>query len=230
MDDWNPPHKPAQLCESRLISAILDGTFPINSSLPAERELAARLGVTRPTLREVLTRLDRAGWIEIHHGKPTRVRDYWREGNLMVLAALAQAARQLPPHFSDYMLEVRTLFAPAYTRKALERDRQAVIALLQNYPQLPDDAVSFARADWQLQYELTLLSGNPVFTLIYNSFTDLYESLAVRYFSIAENRAHSRAFYLDLLGCAERCDGNAAEELVRQTMQSSRERWKQQES
>jgi len=99
MDDWNPPHKPAQLCESRLISAILDGTFPINSSLPAERELAARLGVTRPTLREVLTRLDRAGWIEIHHGKPTRVRDYWREGNLMVLAALAQAARQLPPTF-----------------------------------------------------------------------------------------------------------------------------------
>ncbi len=95
--------------------------------------------------------------------------------------------------------------------------------MLQNYPQLPDDAVSFARADWRLQYELTLLSGNPVFTLIYNSFTDLYESLAVRYFSIAEkSRSIPGRFILDLLGCAERCDGNAAEELVRQTMQSSR--------
>ncbi len=227
MNEWNPPLKPAHLCESRLIAAILDGTFPINSTLPAERELAVRLGVTRPTLREVLSRLDSAGWLEIHHGKPTRVRDYWREGNLMVLAALAQSGSQLSPDFTDYMLEVRELLAPAYTRKAIEFNQQEVIALLLPYPVLSDDAETYTKADWCLQYEMTLLSRNPVFTLIYNSFMDLYGTLGARYFSNIENRAHSHAFYGDLLGDARRGDSAAAEELVRHTMRESRERWKQ---
>ena len=80
--NWNAPEKPAEFAENRLIQAIISGHFPINSNLPAERELAAQLGVTRPTLREALQRIARDGWIEIRHGKPTRVRNYWQEGNL----------------------------------------------------------------------------------------------------------------------------------------------------
>ena len=72
---WQPTPKPAEVAESRLVQAILDGDFPINSTLPAERELAHLLGITRPTLREVLQRLSRDGWLEIRHGKPTRVRN-----------------------------------------------------------------------------------------------------------------------------------------------------------
>jgi len=64
MMQWDTPMKPAELAENRLVEAILEGTFPINSSLPAERELAEMLGVTRPTLREVLQRLSRDGWLE----------------------------------------------------------------------------------------------------------------------------------------------------------------------
>lgn len=31
---WNPVPKPAEIAESRLLEAILDGTFAINSGLP----------------------------------------------------------------------------------------------------------------------------------------------------------------------------------------------------
>jgi DNA-binding FadR family transcriptional regulator len=55
--NWETRPKPADLAESRLIVAILDGHFPIGDTLPAERELATQLGVTRPTagLREYAT-------------------------------------------------------------------------------------------------------------------------------------------------------------------------------
>ena len=43
---WKPIKKPAEIVESRLIEAILDGTFPANSHLPAERELA--VGAIKP--------------------------------------------------------------------------------------------------------------------------------------------------------------------------------------
>ncbi len=41
---WDAPEKPAELAENRLVSAILDGTFPIDSNLPP-KGTAARLGV-----------------------------------------------------------------------------------------------------------------------------------------------------------------------------------------
>ncbi|NLC12537.1 MAG: GntR family transcriptional regulator, partial [Chloroflexi bacterium] len=53
------PQKPTDLAEKQLLAAILDGSFPIGSLLPPERELAQSLGITRPTLREALQRLAR---------------------------------------------------------------------------------------------------------------------------------------------------------------------------
>ncbi|GAP13378.1 transcriptional regulator [Longilinea arvoryzae] len=225
--DWTAPEKPAQYCERRLIDAILDGAFPVNSNLPAERDLAARLGVTRPTLREVLQRLARDGWLEIHHGRLTRVRDYWREGNLVVLAAIAQHSVQLPADFATNMLAVRYLLAPAYTRLAVERDPRQVVAALQPCLALDDDAIAFTETDWQLQLDLTQLSGNPVFTLIYNSFSNLYRTLGEVYFGVSENRELSRSFYRDLLTCAQKGDADSASALVAKIMQASRERWMQ---
>jgi GntR family negative regulator for fad regulon and positive regulator of fabA len=224
---WTAPEKPAQLCESRLVAAILDGTFAVNSNLPAERALAARLGVTRPTLREVLQRLARDGWLEIHHGRPTRVRDYWREGNLVVLAAIAQHSADIPADFAANMLTVRQLLAPEYTRLAVAHAPGQVLAALQPCLALNDDPAAFTEADWRLQLALAHLSGNPVFTLIYNSFSNLYQMLGVVYFGIAENRDLSRDFYRDLLTCAQNGDADCAGALVGRVMQLSRERWMQ---
>lgn len=223
--NWDAPQKPAELSENRLIRAILDGQFPIDSNLPGERELAVSLGVTRPTLRETLQRLGRDGWLEIHHGKPTRVRNYWHEGNLGVLGAIAQNPGSLPAGFPANVLAVRTLLAPAYTRLAVERAAGKVVELLQPYQELEDDAQVFTDWDWRLQIELTVLSGNPVFTLIYNSFAGLYQVLGVAYFRRTDYRALSQQFYRDLLACAQAGDGAAAEKLVFRTMQASQSLW-----
>ena len=85
---WSAPQRPAAYAEEALVNAILDGTYPAGTTLPGERDLAAQLGVTRPTLREVLGRLERDGWLTVRHGKATRVNDLWREGGLNVLEAI----------------------------------------------------------------------------------------------------------------------------------------------
>mgnify|MGYP000255308314 CR=1 FL=1 len=64
LTNWPAPVKPAELTYSRLIDAVLDGTFPANSTLPGERQLAELLGVTRSTLREALQRLAGKGAAE----------------------------------------------------------------------------------------------------------------------------------------------------------------------
>jgi DNA-binding FadR family transcriptional regulator len=53
---------------SQLRTLILDGEFPVGSRLPAERNLAVQLGVSRPSLREALIALEVEGYIEVRMG------------------------------------------------------------------------------------------------------------------------------------------------------------------
>jgi GntR family negative regulator for fad regulon and positive regulator of fabA len=223
---WEAPLRPAELTEHRLIEAFLDGHFPINSHLPPERELATQLGVTRPTLREALQRLARDGWIEIQHGKPTRVRNYWEEGSLGVLGSLARNQHPLPTDFIPNLLSIRTLLAPTYARLAVENAPDDVKKFLQALCKIPDTPEAFAQADWSLHNRLTVLSGNPVFTLILNGFKDLYARMAILYFSLPSARIRSRTYYRDLLKTVEQEDPQATQEMTKVMMEESLTLWR----
>ena len=81
---------PAGFAEEYIIESIWNNRFPAGSILPAERELSELIGVTRTTLREVLQRLARDGWLTIQHGKPTKVNNFWETSGLNILETLAR--------------------------------------------------------------------------------------------------------------------------------------------
>jgi GntR family negative regulator for fad regulon and positive regulator of fabA len=223
--DWQPLQKPAEMAESRLLEAILSGHFPINSNLPGERDLADQVGVTRPTLREALQRLARDGWLVIQHGKPTRVRDYWQEGGLAVLAVLALTPEGQSPDFVTHLFEFRVLVAPAYTRQAIEVASEEVVALLETYPHLEENPMAFARADWELHKRLTQLTPNPIFRFLFNGFQKLSITIGEQYFTFPACRQHSRNFYAELLDCAKTSAAFDAETLARRIMEESLALW-----
>jgi GntR family transcriptional repressor for pyruvate dehydrogenase complex len=53
----------------RLLQAVKLGVFRTGDRLPAGRDLAARLGVSRVTLREALYALEQAGYVELRRGR-----------------------------------------------------------------------------------------------------------------------------------------------------------------
>jgi GntR family negative regulator for fad regulon and positive regulator of fabA len=219
------PARPAVHAEETLVRAIVAGRFAPGAALPAERELAARLGVTRPTLREALQRLQRDGWLEIRHGRETRVRDYWRSGGLGVLGALVRHAGPLAPGLVHDLLEVRSALAPAYAAAAVARQPPAVLALLAGAPELPEQAAAFARFDWALHRGLAAASGNAIYGLVLNGFDAFYEEAARLYFARAECRAASRRFYRALASAARRGAEAAAGRATRRAMDESRALW-----
>ncbi|MFP1591218.1 fatty acid metabolism transcriptional regulator FadR [Escherichia coli] len=81
---------PAGFAEEYIIESIWNNRFPPGTILPAERELSELIGVTRTTLREVLQRLARDGWLTIQHGKPTKVNNFWETSGLNILETLAR--------------------------------------------------------------------------------------------------------------------------------------------
>lgn len=230
MTQWEAPSKPAELTENRLVEAILDGTFAINSTLPPERELAEQLGVTRPTLREALQRLSRDGWLEIRQGKPTRVRDFWREGNLTILGTVARFPQYLPTDFVKHLLQIRLLLAPEYTRLAVQNSKKSVLQFLDRRIELDDNKEVFVDYDMNLHILCTQLSGNPVFTLIFNGFIDLYRNMGALYFSIPASRESSRNYYTALATAASSGNLDDVESVVRSTMNESITLWQKAEN
>lgn len=57
----------------RLIQAITSNEFPPGSQMPSERELMAKFGVGRPSIREAMLTLQQMGLIKISHGERARV-------------------------------------------------------------------------------------------------------------------------------------------------------------
>jgi GntR family transcriptional regulator len=80
-----------------LLTLVEDGTFKPGEQLPSEADLAARLGISRPTLRETLHNLEREGVIVRKHGVGTFVSRHTPilESGLEVLESLDRQAQRL---------------------------------------------------------------------------------------------------------------------------------------
>lgn len=52
----------------QLRALLIRGEFPPGTRLPAERDLAKQLGVSRPSVREALIALEVSGWVEVRVG------------------------------------------------------------------------------------------------------------------------------------------------------------------
>ncbi|WP_076998222.1 FadR/GntR family transcriptional regulator [Variovorax sp. KK3] len=59
----------------QLSALIAQGEFAVGSRLPAERDLAKQLGVSRPSVREALIALEVEGWVEVRTGSGVYVLD-----------------------------------------------------------------------------------------------------------------------------------------------------------
>jgi GntR family transcriptional repressor for pyruvate dehydrogenase complex len=64
-----PAHHAFESCVERLATSIRLGLYPHGASLPPERELAERFGVSRATLREAIAALRAAGLVTTRRGR-----------------------------------------------------------------------------------------------------------------------------------------------------------------
>lgn len=113
---------------------IVDGTLGPGEALPSERELAKRLGVSRPSLREALLKMEVRGLLQVRRGGGFAVTDVTAQTMTDPLVHLLNAY----PKATDDILELRqgleTLSAYYAALRATEADLrklQKVFALME---------------------------------------------------------------------------------------------------
>ncbi|MDU8923499.1 fatty acid metabolism transcriptional regulator FadR [Pasteurellaceae bacterium LIM206] len=189
---------PAALAEEYIIKSIWSKYFPPGSDLPAERELAEKIGVTRTTLREVLQRLSRDGWLTIQHGKPTRVNDIWESSGLNILEVLVRLDSTISPFLIANVLAARTQIASIYVPRAFKKTPDACLDVLDQMDSLKETAESYTNFDYLLFHRLAFIAANPIYALVFNSLKGLYMRVGVFYFNIPEARTLAKRFYTEL--------------------------------
>jgi GntR family negative regulator for fad regulon and positive regulator of fabA len=194
---------PAGFAEQYIVESIWNGGFPPGSILPAERELSELIGVTRTTLREVLQRLARDGWLTIKHGKPTKVNNFWESSGLNILETLAQLDQEGIPDLVDNLLSARTNISAIYVRGAIKNNPEKTIKLLESYADIEDTGEAFAEFDYKLNKALVSASDNSIYLLILNGFSGLYSRISRLYFAHPKGREISRTYYQKLIELAE---------------------------
>jgi DNA-binding FadR family transcriptional regulator len=108
-------------------AGILGGTYAAGSRLPSERDLAHRLGVSRPAVREAIGALQNEGLVFTRHGSGTYVTAL--EERPARAPAPAEGQEGVPADFSPTAtLEVRLLIEPAIARLAAKRRQRDPLA------------------------------------------------------------------------------------------------------
>ncbi|MDC0612407.1 fatty acid metabolism transcriptional regulator FadR [Vibrio sp.] len=135
---------PAGFAEKYIIESIWNGRFPPGSILPAERELSELIGVTRTTLREVLQRLARDGWLTIQHGKPTKVNQFMETSGLHILDTLMTLDTDNATTIVEDLLAARSNISPIFMRYALkanpEKSEKTILRVIDSCEKLEESS------------------------------------------------------------------------------------------
>ncbi|MET8248513.1 winged helix-turn-helix domain-containing protein [Streptomyces sp. NPDC005202] len=119
-----------------LRARMADGTYPLRSFLPSQRDLAEEFGVSRDTVQRVLRELSNEGWIESRQGSGSRVVKNQRIQSSMAKATRSRRGVTLAPLISEAFeqpevtLDVYTLTSEsldAHIRLQAERIRGGFI-------------------------------------------------------------------------------------------------------
>lgn len=146
----------------RIMTAIALGEFTPGQRLPAERELAAQLGVSRTTVRDALARVVASGLLEVRRGRSggAFVRHPWT-------ADSARAVRStLGPRWDELQstFDMRLLTEALVARTAAERrdaaDTAEIRAALAQYEEAETLSVAQA-ADIRLHHAIAKAAKNP---------------------------------------------------------------------
>lgn len=168
----------------QLRELILGGGVEAGQKLPAERELAARLGVNRNAVREALQRLSQLRLVAIQPGGATRILDFRAHGGLELLSFLLYGRGSEPRvEAIRSMVELRTAIGPDIAARAAARRADEaparLAAVVERMAAVPDaDPVRLQALSMELWRVLVESSGNLAYALLFNTLEEGYRGVA----------------------------------------------------
>ncbi|QPC86829.1 FCD domain-containing protein [Mesorhizobium sp. NBSH29] len=111
-------------------SLILEGVLRVGDRLPAERELAVQLDVSRPILRDALKSLEARGLLATRHGGGTIVADVIGEVFARPVLDLISSHAKAAADYMEYRRDIEGIAAEHAASRATADDRALLGAIM----------------------------------------------------------------------------------------------------
>ena len=204
---------------------IITGELKIGEILPSERDLATKLGVSRPVVHEGLIHLETKGLISRNKLGGAVVNDYRKEGSLFMLdSLLTYHAGDIEPNLAEstmdfrYLVEVE-LARLAALRRTPEQLNELQGLLMQETITHPRQQEALAEIDFRFHHQIALSTGNIFYPLLLNSFKPLYINGSRMFFSDPAMAGEVFAFHRQLVTSIEKQDSQGAAEIMRRLLE-----------
>ena len=154
----------------QLRALITAGEFAPATRLPAERDLARQLGVSRPSVREALIALEVEGWVEVRSGSGVYALD--RPNGARTAPADTAAPEWGPLELIRARRVVEGETAAIAARQARRRDFDALRAAIDSMSLDADAGTMPLDGDRAFHIAIVLASGNSVLSETVQTFWD----------------------------------------------------------
>jgi DNA-binding FadR family transcriptional regulator len=198
--------------EQHLKELIRAGRLVAGDRLPAERELAGRLGVNRSTLRGALQSLADQGVLAGRHGSGWTV-----EAQGDVVASNLAVYLRLEDVSFRHLFDARRAVEPAIAAGAAENRTEDQVAAMRACIAAMRAAAgsdSYVQADSDFHALIAAASGNPVFTLLITPALNLLGDVRRRIAGRPGVIAASHGEHEMILAAIERGDPDAARDAM----------------
>lgn len=202
---------------------IASGALRPGDRLPPERELAAKFGVGRSSLRDALRTLEVMGIIESRHGSGTVVRDLSTDSLVVPLASVLAQKRGLVAE----LLDVRRMIEPALAARAAANATQEELDRLEDILRRQTEKVRRGEPsieeDSEFHYAIALAARNSVVLRVLDVLMDLLRESRARSLQVPGRPKGSLSGHRRILRAIKRRDGAAAEAAVRKHLKEIEE-------
>lgn len=215
-----PRIRPVDAVAAALRASVLAGSPAPGDALPAERELAASLGVSRLTLRAAIARLEAEGLVRARQGDAVRVLDPSRHATLGVLAHLSVEDR---PDLVRSFLELRRALAGEAVALACERMSDEALALLRELvaaQRHERDPMAWLERDLAITRAVLEGAGNFAMVLLLNTLEGIWRARPELAEALAADRDGALAGYDLAVALVERRDPTGVRDLVRRGLEA----------
>ena len=177
-----------EVCIKRFEEMILSGAFSVGERLPPERDLAKRLGVSRPVVHEAIVDLSTKGLVSMTPRIGTVVNDFRRQGSIALLTSLLEYHNgKLDPKLLEGMLNMRLLVEMENARLAAKNRTAEQLEefddLIQREAQADHaDIETITQLDFEFHLLITIATDNLLYPLLINSFKPVYTNLTSQFF------------------------------------------------
>ncbi|HEX7284563.1 MAG TPA: FadR/GntR family transcriptional regulator [Candidatus Angelobacter sp.] len=184
--------------------------------LPAERELASQLGVSRSSIRDAIRRLELMGLVEPRQGAGTVVRELSAETLAAPLANVITHKRQMVSELLDF----RKMLEPPLAARAAGRATTGEIAemedILRRQERKLQEGSLAVEEDTEFHYRIATASGNSVVLKVLDVVMDMLRETRSRSLQTEGRPEKSLAGHRRILAAIKRHDSKGAESAMRQ--------------